>query len=99
MGFADPTPIDRLQFYLAGRLLLERLHAEGHGRIQLRLPASFPARTSGGHYDTLALADWFATELAGLATRFDARNGNGHYTSLLERHRELDEHALPHPIG
>jgi hypothetical protein len=99
MGFADPTPIDRLQFYLAVRLLLDQLHAAGHTRVDLRLPASFPARTVDGHYDPMALADWFATELAGLAARFDARNENGHYTQLLERHRELRGHAFGHPIG
>lgn len=98
-SFADPTPIDRLHFYLAGRLALELLDRDGQARIQMRLPSSFPAHRREGEYDTLALADWFATELSRLAQRFDARNGNGHYGQLLGRHLELRELARAHPIG
>jgi hypothetical protein len=88
----------RFQFYLAARLLLERLRDAGEAALTLHLPQSFPAYREGGRYEVAALAAWLDHELADLAARFDARNGNDYFTRRIADNLRLKEQARPYPL-
>jgi hypothetical protein len=73
----------RFRFYLAARLLLARLHASGRTTLRLRLPAGHPSHRPDDQYLTAELADAFLAAARDLASQFDRRNGNDHFTNRL----------------
>ncbi len=77
-----PSLLDRLKFFGAARLFLERQLGQDRRTLRLRLPPTFALFQPSAAYDTAALHDWFARQAAELAARFDARNGNDHYAAL-----------------
>ena len=66
----------RFDFYLAAKLLLERLAESGRQSLKLRLPENFPVASENGEYSLARMTDWFNQQLADMGGRFDARNGN-----------------------
>lgn len=53
---------------------------------RLRLPRKFPLYDEEGKYEISALAAWFAEAARNLGERFNRRNRNDGYTTLLRRH-------------
>jgi hypothetical protein len=88
----------RFEFYLAARLLLDRLRGLGEATLDLRLPKAFPDRRDDGRYEVAGLLGWFDGELRDLADRFNARNGNDHFTQRIDENRRLTEQVSPHPL-
>ena len=72
--FGQVDPLGRLHYALAALSLFATL--DGRGRMAAVLPADAPPYRPDGRYDPAALRDWLRAESAGLAARFDARNGN-----------------------
>lgn len=77
---------ERFEFYLAARLLTDRLRQEGTTSLRISLPAELPATNEKGHIDLDRLAEWFTHEAETIAVRYDARNGNA---AMSERVRDL----------
>jgi hypothetical protein len=75
------SPLEHLLFYLSARRLIgaAREKARGESR-KLRLPKGLPLYRDDGEYAWVDLLAWIDGELNKLATAFDARNGNDHYT-------------------
>ena len=73
----------RFRFDLAARLLLARLHASGRQTLRLRLPSSHPAYRPDDQYATGDLAGLFLGAAREVASEFDRRNGNDHFTARL----------------
>jgi len=82
---ADTDPLTRLHFHLDMGVVFERLHAVGTESVPTRLGDDAPGRLPNGRYRVAEVRDWMANEAAGLADRFDRRNGNDHFA---ERIRE-----------
>jgi hypothetical protein len=89
---------ERFEFFLAARLLLERLHETEQTPVVLRLPRTFAAWQKGGKYEAQALAAWFDRETLALAAQFDRRNGNDAFTRRCDRHRALKRRVTPYPL-
>ncbi|HJT77297.1 MAG TPA: hypothetical protein VJ739_08850 [Gemmataceae bacterium] len=90
---------NRFEFYLAARLLAERLRDAGRAAVRLRLPRAFPLYEDGGRYETAVLLAWLEGALQGLAARFDARNGNDSFRRRLAENRRLKEQVIPFPVS
>jgi hypothetical protein len=88
----------RFPFYLAARLLLQRLQDAGRSALALRLPRTFRLHDDAGQYEVAALAAWCDEALGDLAARFDARNGNDHFTRGIADNRRLKELVRPFPL-
>jgi hypothetical protein len=88
----------RIDFYLAARMLLERLAESGQQSMKLRLPSTFPAHRPEGEYDTTELERWFAEQAAELARRFDQRNGTPFYTEKIAAHARQKRLLKPFPL-
>jgi hypothetical protein len=91
---AAPGALDRFEYYLACKLLLERLAERGKSEIKLRLPVL----DSNGRYVIAELSSWFGDELRDLASQFDARNGNGYYNGRIAELLELKKLVTPCPL-
>jgi hypothetical protein len=74
----------RFGFYSATMPLWARLRAAGETQIKFRAPQDFPLVNMDLHFNLDLLEDWFAEQLAELAARFDARNGNSHFASRVK---------------
>jgi hypothetical protein len=88
---------DRFWMLSGTCLLLRRLTQARPTPIHLRLPPHNPCYRANNRYDPATLLAWAAPQLQTLAQRFDARNGNLHYSNIL---RDLDtvlEHITPIP--
>lgn len=92
------TPLYALRFWAAAGLALERAGAQGQHELALRLPRTFPLYRRSGAYATGALREWVDAQASALAGRFDARNGNDHFTRWLERERARGIEVRPFPI-
>jgi hypothetical protein len=88
----------RFDFYLATLLLLERLQEQGKETLKLRLPPAFPLHQEGGKYQLAELAAWFRGQLADMAGRFDARNGNDFFSGRVAELPALKKLAVPCPV-
>lgn len=89
---------DRFTFYLAARLLLERVLDDGRTDVSLRLTRSFPRHMPEGGYPARALLEWVDGQARELAARFDARNGTPRFRKLLARSRDLANEVRPFPF-
>jgi hypothetical protein len=97
-ALAAPGALDRFEFYLACKLLLERLAEQGTSEIKVRLPANLPMHDSKGRYALAELSAWFAQELRDLGVQFDDRNGNCHYSGRITEMQELKKLVTPCPL-
>ena len=88
----------RFDFFLAARLVLDRLAASGKSAVRLRLPQGFALHSESGKYDVGELADWFDADLQALAARFDARNGTDRFARRIAENRALKELVVPFPV-
>jgi hypothetical protein len=97
----DPIATDRadyFEFFLSARFLMERLTEERKKTIRLRLPESFPAHQSEGKYVIRELEDWFASEAARIAARFDERNKSDAFARRIEANLNLADLVSPYPL-
>lgn len=92
------SPFNALPFHVGARFVLERALAAGEKELPLWLPRTFPLFRDDGIYGTEALLAWADAEARDLCARFDARNGNAHYTAELDRSRGWAAGVKPFPI-
>ncbi len=85
-------------FFRACRVLMEQLVSHGRESLRLRLPPIFPKAREDGQYETAALRDWLTTQASQIAARFDARNGNSHYSAELAATAEWHAFATNSPL-
>ena len=88
----------RFTFHNGALALLERARVEGREQVRLALPSTFPLYSPEGMYETPALHGWLTARAEEIATRFDARNGNGLFHRLLARTHDLGAEVKPFPI-
>jgi hypothetical protein len=88
----------RFDFYLAARLLFERLAESGRQLLKLRLPEDFPARTESGDYAPADLVAWLNEQLLDMANRFDARNGNDFFRRRIAELPKIKALGMPMPL-
>jgi hypothetical protein len=93
------APFNAIPFYVGARFVLERAIVAGDKQLPLWLPRSFPLFREDSIYETWTLLDWADSQARDLCAKFDARNGNGHYTAELERSRRWGEEVKPFPIN
>jgi hypothetical protein len=89
---------DRFRFSLASGFLFQRLGTSGKDSVRLRLPESFPGYQASGRYVVADLTSWLESDAAGLARRFDERNGNDWYASKIEASRGWHDLVTPHSV-
>ena len=89
---------EQYYFYLATRLLFLRLRASGQERVKLRLLTTLPCFEETGAYEVVKLFDWFDGTCRELAAKFDARNGNDHYTRQVEEQAGMTELVTPFAV-
>lgn len=75
--------LDQFYFLQACSLWLQGLQAAGETHVRLRLPRAIPFAVKDGNYELAALRGPIDVQLAALAERFDARNGNARYQELI----------------
>ena len=91
-------PSAEFEFYLAARLLLEKLAENGKKTVPIRIPKKMELAGGDGKPAVAAIVDWLDARLKFLATAFDARNGNKSFTKRLKNFRDLFEYAKPCPL-
>ena len=70
--------------YDKGAWLTFRELAKGMETVHLELPKEFPLWREDGSYSTQALADYFYSQAAEIAARFDGRNSSRWYADDLK---------------
>lgn len=93
------APFNAIPFHMGARFVLERAVAAGDTQLALWLPKSFPLFREDGIYDARTLLDWTDAQATDLCAKFDARNGNGHYTAELAEARKWGDRVKPYPIN
>jgi hypothetical protein len=93
-----PSLLDRLRFFGAATLLLQRLLGQDRRILRLRLPESCELYQPNASYDTTRLLDWLGGQAADLASKFDERNGNDYYRRWLGGLHGLTSFVTPTPI-
>lgn len=88
----EPNSHRRFIFFLGARLLMLRLLGDGTKELRLKLPEQFATESKATRRPTQELADFFLNEATALASAFNARNGNEHYTKLLREHEAFAKH-------
>ncbi len=92
------SPWWRFEFYLAARLLLEKLADTGRETVPIRVPEKVDLGDSAESPKIAELSRWLDAELVKLATAFDARNGNAIFTERCLFFRDLFELAEDCPL-
>ena len=92
---SNHNPHERFIFYRAAWLALDLFADRGLTEIALRLPPTFPLHEESCLYETARLRDWFSARALEIAHRFDARNGNDHFTRELADLDALKRSAAP----
>jgi hypothetical protein len=91
--------VDRFNFQVSARFVVERLRASGRERARLRLPKEMPVHRPDGDYDLTELAGWYDGESREIAALYDARAGNDFFSRTnLDAERELHTLVTPHPL-
>jgi hypothetical protein len=98
MALATTGVAWRFDFYLAARLLLERLAEQGKDQLKLRLPETFALWNDGDRYQVADLAAWCTGQLEDLARQFDARNGNDYFKRRIAELQTLKKLVTPCPV-
>lgn len=89
----NPSYTCRFEFFNSGRLLMERLQADGKETIRLKLPAGVAGDKEVSRSFTMKeLIELFEKKAAEIAAIFDARNGTSKYKKLLKEHKALKRH-------
>ncbi len=92
------SPWWRFEFFLAVRLLLEKLAENGIVSVPVRIPKKMQLTTDGGKPTVDALAEWMDAVLKQLAAAFDARNGNKTFAKRVRKFRDLLVYAKHSPL-
>ena len=92
------SPWWRFEFFLAARLLLEKLAENGIITVPVRIPKKMEWPTGAGKPTVAALAEWMDAQLEELATAFDTRNGNKTFAKRFRKFRDLFGCAKPCPL-
>jgi hypothetical protein len=95
---AHPSPATRRSWFATLRLLFERLRAV-KDRVAFRLPAGHPLHADGDRPRTADLFAWFDAEARQLAAAFDARDGNGYFTKVVDDQEALKAKVCPYPYA
>jgi len=82
-------PAERFNFFLEATLLFRSLQESGRRSIKLNLKRSCPLYRPSGSYSLKYLIGYFENESRKLADRFNLRNGNNHFTELIEQNQDL----------
>ncbi|OWK46668.1 hypothetical protein [Fimbriiglobus ruber] len=90
-------PLDRLEFFRAALILVERMRRAGTTTLKLRLPATFPAQAGDNKYDLGELAARLRSDVADLGAKFDARNENTYYADATRELETIIETPVPLP--
>jgi hypothetical protein len=91
-------PEDQVEFYPCLVTLLSMLQRTGKATARLRLTPPCPGHRPDGRYDLKELADVYRAQAAGVAARYDARDGNDYYARQLAGLDDLLELARPIPL-
>jgi hypothetical protein len=97
IAWASSNLFLRMCFLIDTLPLFERLRRAQAGRVSLRLPEACPAPQNKEGSEAEALDEWCRTTAVDLASRFDVRNGNGHYAGLIRAAPHLQRLFLPCP--
>jgi hypothetical protein len=95
---ASHDPLGSLAFYRSMLLVVETL-ADKKEKAKLRLPAGTPFARDSGEYVLADLAAQVRDRAVELSRRFDRRNGNGYYESLVEQASKLRKKASRVPLA
>ena len=98
LALESPCPAWRFRFFLAAKLLCERLAEAGRDTVKLKMPQTFPTRSDAGQQRAGDLVNWFTADLTDWAGRFDARNGNDFFHKRIADLAELKTIARPVPL-
>jgi hypothetical protein len=93
------VPIRQFSFALVSKFLLEMLRETRHETIAVRLPKTLPVAHEDKAYTVADLEAYFDGQCHELAARFDARNGNDHFTQRLDEPRQWKQLITPCPLG
>ena len=93
---ASHDPLGGLAFYRGMLLVVERL-ADQKEKAKLRLPPESPFAEDSGHYVLSTLAKKVRDRAVEQSRRFDRRNGNDYYASLVEQRSNLRKKAVRVP--
>jgi hypothetical protein len=88
----------RFEFYQSARLLLDLLRETRHDTLAVHLPRALPVAHAERSYRVADLAAFFDEQCRELAERFNARNGNDHFTRRLNEPAEWKQLVTPHPL-
>jgi hypothetical protein len=99
VALQSPVPSAQFTFFLNAWSAAACLDAHATKPVRLRLPVEFPLWREDGKYEWTALAAWFESQAHELEARFNARNGNSYYTTLVAREVALRSFATNWPIG
>lgn len=89
----------RFRMFLAARLLFECLKNKKLNRIRMNMPGNFPLNSDAVDYSVDELREWFWEEARKIAQNFDRRNGNTHYSKMLENNLRLSEYATDFKVN
>jgi len=76
-------------FYLASRLLFEKLTGEGHSMVKMKLSPTIPFYNSKNEYDPKEVLGWLESEIQVIEQQFNARNGNDYFTKIVRENKLL----------
>jgi hypothetical protein len=91
--------LNRLQFVCAGLLLMRELLRNGDTAVRLRVPKEWDEYRPDDTYEVVVLQRWLHDQAVALASTFDQRNGNDHYTGVVHGFARLQQMVRPLPIG
>jgi hypothetical protein len=97
--FEGTSPDSQFAFYQAARFLLGQLLAAGRETVAARLPAAVPFGERKSGRKVADLKGYFDAEAAGIAGRFDERNGNTYFKRRLSEPKRWAKLVTPHPLG
>ncbi len=90
--------LSRFRYFRAAWLLFGLLSEKREGRIDLKMPRTFPLHSRTGLYDPAALANWFQEKATAIAKRFDERNGTDAFAILMDKTLGLKQLSESWPI-
>lgn len=96
-GLGGYEPISRHRYLTGSLFLLERVAVAGLNP-KVRVPVGHVLSPDGKGVPADALQAWVATEAAGLAARFDARNGTDAFARGLAKRERLHRQVKPFPL-
>ena len=80
---------DRFNFYLASRILFERLLKSGHNNLKINLKKEVDIFAMFDLKDISGAINWFEKQTREIAENFNKRNNTEHYKNLIEEKLKL----------